>query len=106
MKKKAEYQLIGRKIESANFIHDYLQIRFEDGSVMNIFNAIELSGFFAGDISKSIGCNIINFEGDDRAITISLGAGKTIKIGTLDEDYRGPEAIEYRGADGSIVIWG
>jgi hypothetical protein len=97
--------LMGRRIQKAEMVHDYLQLWFDNGVVLNIFNAFTLIGFVAYDLSQLVGCEVGSVVARDNAVEIVLMGGKLIRVGMADSDYQGPEAMEYIGVDGECIVW-
>ena len=62
--------LRNRFIHRIEKIHDYVQIYFDDGSVLNIFNDFSIGCSKFGDL---IGCEVVEIIINQSAIYISLG---------------------------------
>ena len=101
MTNKAEL-LIDKMIERTEIIHDYIQLLFSDGSILNIFNAYSIT-----DASEStlIGYEINAVKQEKEALSLFLSPRGVIRIGMEDLDYRGPEALEYIEQSSPRVIW-
>jgi hypothetical protein len=97
--------LVGRKIQEAEKIHDYLQLWFDNGVLLNIFNVITVIGCMADDFSQFVGCEVSSINESDVAVEIVFLDGKLLRVGMSDGDYHGPEAMEYVGVGGEIVVW-
>jgi len=93
------------RIKKAELIHDYLQLYFEDGIVMNVFNSFCVVGNKSTDFSSISEIEISSVSLENERIDIELSDGKIIQIGMQEKDYRGPEAIEFIEASGRRVVW-
>lgn len=93
--------IIGNNITNLFRIHDYVQILFSNGGIMNIYNKSNIYEFD----SKIVGESIENFVENGYSVEIHLSGGKIIRVGLSDDDYVGPEAIEYISPEGKRTIW-
>ena len=83
-------------------VHDYLQVVFSDGSVLNIFNKY----FYDGDYISSIEGKELEFmEVHKDKIIFRFRDNGELVVGLRDCDYNGPEAMELRCKDGSPIVW-
>ena len=96
--------LLGKCITSADAVHDYIQLRFESGDVLNVFNEYCLEGDGAYDLRDLVGLCVKEVSEQTQKVLIDLG-GLKFCISLLDAAFRGPEAIEYIPASGSRVVW-
>lgn len=94
--------LSNRFINKIEKVHDYVQIHFNDGSCLNIFNDFSVSCDQFGDL---IGCEVVEIIIDESAISFSLSSGVAIRVGMVDADFHGPEAMEYIPITGPSVVW-
>jgi len=98
-------RIAGRVIKSASIVHDYVQLNFDDGSILNVFNQIRTptinDGFVAWLANKRVLEDITNKD----VIILRLSGGDSVEIGMSDADYRGPEALELIEADGKRIVW-
>lgn len=95
-------QLLHRRIKKAERIHDYAQIYFDDGAVLNIFNSLSVTG---GEFADLTGSEVIGVNSGEVAINLLLSNGRSVRVGMTDDDYQGPEAMEYITADGTRIVW-
>ncbi len=102
---KAFAPLIGIRIRKAEVIHDYLQLSFEDGAVLNVFNAYTVVGASPDNLSIILESKISGVFVENESIDMEFSNGVVIRISMKESDYRGPEAIEYVGVDGVRTIW-
>lgn len=98
-------QLLGVKLSKAEVVHDYLQLRFENGVILNVFNAYSTREFSIDDLSNIFGCDVCAIRIDETAVEFEFSGGGAIRVGMSDNDYEGPEAMEYIGATGDRVVW-
>lgn len=94
--------LVGLTIQMAKKLQDYAQIGFKDGIILNIYNNYVLSG---KDISSLEGKRIVEIKETEREIVIFLENDQQMKIGLLDQDFNGPEALELNCIDSPPVVW-
>ena len=87
--------LVGSKISSVEMVHDYLQLYFENGEILNIYNKYTLSNCDELKLLMLVGCKISNIVVNDIEVTISFTTGELINVSLLDADYSGPEAMQY-----------
>lgn len=95
-------QLVGHPVKSASTVHDYVQLHFGNGAVLNIYNRIETIGRWI-DLP---GVTLTSVT-DRRPIGIQIefANGVEILIGLSDEDFNGPEAMELIPPYGPRVVW-
>lgn len=97
--------LCGRKIQKIEYIHDYVQLIFDGGEILNIFNALTVQGCPPEDLSQFLGSELCFVSVSKNSVSFVFNGGKSVCVGMSDEDYRGPEAIEYLGANGERIVW-
>lgn len=97
--------LVGQRVDAANRIHDYIQIRFETGGVLNIYNLFELAAPTRGvaRLEDLIGCSVSAALEHRNGIRLTIGE-TTVFIDLTDTAFSGPEALEYVPASGSSVV--
>ncbi|OAM51576.1 hypothetical protein A7981_08845 [Methylovorus sp. MM2] len=96
--------LINTTVEQAEKLHDYVQLHFDNKSILNINNRFAVSEKDQS-ISKFKGLKVKEVTEMPEIITISFSNGQHINIGLKDEDFTSPEALELTLANGSIFIW-
>jgi hypothetical protein len=92
--------ICGRIIIKIIYIHDYIQIYFNDNGILNLYNKTIINGednMFINKIVKDI------FTIKNKLI-IYCNKNLFIEMSMLDKDYVGPEAIEYNNEDITIVV--
>lgn len=96
--------LIGHCLTGVERVHDYVQLRFDNGDLLNVFNEFRIEGNRDADITVIVGLVVnVASTGKDE-VCLRLGS-KTFRISLLDSAYRGPEAIEYVPVSGNRVVW-
>ena len=98
-KELLENNICGKKIVKINYIHDYLQIFFDDNSILNLNNKVTMSGNIDLVIDKIIKNVILNNE----ILKLISVNDFVIEMTMKHEDYNGPEALEYYNGDLIII---
>lgn len=96
--------LVGQRITAAERVHDYMQIRFGNGDLLNVFNEYRIEGRGEESVTDLIDLVVSDASTRKEEVCIALGT-KTLRISLVDSAYRGPEAIEYIPASGKRVVW-
>ena len=107
-------QFKGKSLSSVEFVQDYVQLRF-DGSTLTayIWPYLQVGSqtFSWGDLPyKDSLCARIGVQVKDasfidgRDLTIWFEDGAMLKISLRDEDYRGPEALQFVNDQGSTWV--
>jgi len=94
--------LVGSIIQMVEIIHDYLQLTFTDGTILNIYNKYQYDG---ESVLTFEGKKLISAIETDIKIILDIEDGGKIEVGLLDEDYNGPEAMELIRKDEPPVVW-
>lgn len=97
--------LVGQRVQKAEMIHDYLQLSFDKGWVLNIFNGFTVFDFDSGSVASLVGSLVKSIGASDEAVDIFFRDGKSVRVGVADSDYRGPEAMELIGVTGERIVW-
>ena len=97
-------RLVGQRVSVVERVHDYVQLRFSNGDLLNVYNDFSLSGATGGDLATLANCVVEDVQADDRFLTFVFSE-KSLQVGLVDAAYRGPEAIEYIAADGGRIVW-
>lgn len=97
--------LVGHDLSSVTFVRDYVQLAFDGPGL----NAYTMPTVISGSESLRLGqpgyrdglCSQIGFRVErttvnDASVTITFENGTMISISLRDEDYHGPEALEFR----------
>jgi hypothetical protein len=94
--------LIDQKICAAEQVHDYLQLQFGNGDVLNVFNTYNLES--GSDFRSLIGQYVTGVNEDDSCVQLKMGMSQ-LNVSLSDDAFSGPEAMEYIPLSGSRVIW-
>ena len=92
--------LYGKKLIKIIYIHDYVQLYFDDGSILNLYNKIKI----VDDIDLIIGKTIEKVKLNNKKLQLIFADSLVIEMSMKDEDYIGQEAFEYNS--GSLLIIG
>lgn len=96
--------LVGRYVTVADVVHDYIQLRFDNGDILNIFNEYGLEGIGGFDVQALVGRRVASVSVQPQEVRVQLD-GVQLRVSLLDAAFRGPEAIEYIPASGCPVVW-
>jgi hypothetical protein len=91
--------IIRKKIINIKYIHDYIQIFFNDNGVINLFNKTIVKGNENLFINEIVNNFIITKE----KLIIYCNKNLFIEMSMLEEDYMTPEAFEYN-KNGLIIV--
>jgi len=97
--------LVGHKIQRVEKLYDYLQLWFDNGIMLNIFNIFTMIGFESDAVSLLAGCEVCAINESDEGVEFVFLGGMLLRVGLQNNDYQGPEAIEFIGKGGERVIW-
>ena len=97
-------RLVGEVLSSVEFVADYVQLWF-NGPCLTAYTpptiawgseslSSEASGYRDG-LCRQIGYRVDRTEVDDKQALVFFANGAVISISLRDEDYRGPEALEF-----------
>jgi hypothetical protein len=96
--------LVGRELSSVTFVRDYVQLGF-DGPGMSAYTmptvacgSEDLSlgqPGYRDSLCGQIGCKVERTEVDAQQVAIVFEGGAVVSISLRDEDYRGPEALDF-----------
>lgn len=97
-------KLVGHELSSVTFVRDYIQLAF-DGSGINAYTTPTVScgseslkfgqpGYRDG-LCRQIGRSVERSEVDGQRVSIIFESGTTVSISLREDDYRGPEALEF-----------
>jgi len=95
-------QLNHKRIKSTKIFYDYIQIYFDDNSILNIYNSYSINGI---GLRKLRNFTISEATAQPDNILLTLSPRGSIKIGMKDSDYRGPEAMGYIGPNDLHIVW-
>jgi hypothetical protein len=112
--KDAYSGLVGEELSGVVFVRDYVQLQF-DGVTLNALTPIRVraglcsAGFgeesFANLLIAQIGKRVVHAAANPgHSVDIQLSDGSSMAVSLRPEDYVGPEAVNLRGRDGSLVV--
>lgn len=99
---KSSQHLIGQRIERIQKIHDYLQIFFAGGAILNILNAHTITDEHDPELA---GYEITAAQEDEKTITLLMSPRGKIQIGLQNSDYQGPEAMMFLRESKPTIVW-
>lgn len=99
------YPLLSLSIITIRQVHDYLQLVFSDGSILNIFNRYNYNDSKDSKISNLVGQVVTHVQEEQTRIYIDFYNGSRFVIGLSSDDYNGPEALELIRKGEKLVIW-
>jgi hypothetical protein len=105
--------LVGHALSSVEFVADYVQLWF-DGPCLTAYTqpvvTWESEGISSGQcgyrdiLCAQIGCRVERTEVDKQRVSIIFESGAVVSISLRDDDYRGPEALQF-WLDKKDPIW-
>ena len=106
-------ELIGRDLASIQFVRDYIQFGF-DGPCLTTLTLPSLrlarttitSGdqCYADHLRSEIGSKVSSVAVGSDELVITFASGSALVVSLRDEDYRGPEAINYANDNGPLFV--
>ncbi len=107
-------QLVDRQLSSVEFVHDYVQLRF-DGPALTVLSPIgvrtgsavvrsgedQFRNALCGQIAKVVRDVALLPEEE---LTVQFADGSRIEISLRAVDYTGPEAVTCCGLDGTALM--
>jgi hypothetical protein len=97
--------LVGRSLRSVVQIHDYSQLYFDHGAVLNIYNTFSVVGTSGDGVEGLVGTVVGKVVEDREKAVLTFGTGAQISIDLRDAAYRGPEAMELIVPGEPTVVW-
>jgi hypothetical protein len=95
-------KLKGVRITNVEHVHDYVQIEFENSFGISIYNKYTVTGGKIGDV---VGKRVTGFVQDERSVSLLVNSKLVVRVGLENDDYSGPEAMQYNDSTGMIVVW-
>lgn len=106
-------QLKGCVLSSVAFVQDYLQLRF-DGPCLTAYTHPDLdhadgrlswgASGYRDRICEQIGSTVTDARAMESEVSVGFESGTVVSVSMEDEDYMGPEAIQFVGEDGSLWV--
>jgi hypothetical protein len=108
-------ELISEQLAAVTFIHDYIQLQFGSPPTLNAYTVISVhsqgatlrSGNpgFAQALVDQINKRVCEVSREpSQRLEIKFDDGSAIEISLRPDDYRGPEAFEYFGRQGVLLV--
>ncbi len=92
--------LVGLTVEKVEQVHDYLQLSFQEGTKLSVYNSYS---FENGD--DNVECDRVHSVGMDSGdFIIRFSGGGALHVGLRDQDYNGPEAMSLV-LEGKKIVW-
>jgi hypothetical protein len=83
--------IIGKIIVEINNMHDYIQIKFNDNSILDLYNKTKINGEKEVFLNKTVEDFILT----ENSLRIYLNDEISIEMNMEDIDYEGPKIFEY-----------
>ena len=106
-------EVLGRLLSSVEFVQDYVQLRFDGPYLTAITLPVVTRGSqtlrsedagFRDALCAQIGQEVAKVDVTAKRLQLSFVNGSTVTISLLDDDYQGPEALNYITQDGRWVV--
>lgn len=97
--------LRGRAVRTALQVEDYLQVHFELGCSLSIFNTMSLDGPVADDLGALFGKRLVDVDESSERAILRFEDGNTIEVDLRDEAFNGPEAMTLHIPGEPTVVW-
>lgn len=95
-------KLVSLSVAAVDLVHDYLSLRFDDYTTLNVFNKYSYDD---GDLSSLAGQTVISVNEGNQSLEIRFSKGGILSIGMTDDDFVGPEAMTLKLNSGDTVVW-
>jgi len=105
MRSRLDEALVGRSIRSVVEIHDYVQLHFNLGIVLNIYNPFQVEGTNDLGLDALVGATTTQVIERVEEVVLRFGTGAVISIDLREAAYTGPEAMLLRVPGGPIIVW-
>ena len=97
--------LVGARVTDVETVEDYLQITFDNGARLSVFNRYAPLGLRGDDVRLLISKTVARIEDADNFFSMHLTGSVGLRVGLEDADYVGPEAMYLTSADGRHIVW-
>ncbi len=97
-------RIVGTALSSVTFVADYVQFDF-DGHGLTAYTSPTISlgsehlkseqSGYRDALCRQIGCRVERVEVNDQNVSVMFEGAAAISISLLDEDYTGPEALQF-----------
>jgi hypothetical protein len=106
-------QLKGRVLSSVEFVQAYVQLRF-DGPCLTAYThpVVDLATDrfewgvpgYRDRLCEQIGSTVVDAWANEVEISVGFESGAAVSVSLRDEDYLGPEAIQFTSEDGAVWV--
>lgn len=106
-------EIVGRVLTSVVFIHDYIQFVFDGPclTTLTLPSILTTDGElrhgergYCDCLCSQIGAQVKTTCSSSEEVKITFGNDVAIAVSLREEDYTGPEAINYVGDDGNLIV--
>lgn len=98
-------KIMGQGVAVASRVHDYAQIEFKSGDLLNIFNSFTINGEGSADMQVVVGKTVTDVRENEASLRLEF-EGIQLVVGLTDDAYSGPESLEFIPAGGgSRIVW-
>ncbi|NAT16580.1 hypothetical protein [Pseudomonas syringae] len=94
--------VIGRRVTKACIVHDYVQVYFTGGCILNINNTYEIYGSTISLLKEKKLISVLEGEQEIELIFENLAK---IRVDMSPDGFHGPEAMELLRPGFPLVIW-
>jgi hypothetical protein len=100
-------EIAGYVLSSVTFVRDYVQFAFDGPASAGLTAYTPPTVSWGAEshiwgqpgyrdaLCRQIGCRVQRTEVDDQQVSIAFESGAAVLISLRDEDYRGPEALQF-----------
>ena len=94
--------LEGRYIEHVEMVHDYGQLYFEGGAILNIYDLSKLS---EKDLSALAGKVVRSVHESEKKVVLALDDGMRLEVDLENPSFSGPERLQLIVPGKPTIIW-
>lgn len=100
-------ELVELKVVKSEFVEDYLQVWFEDGECLNVYNKYQLTDSDGRPHShpELTGATLSDVRDDAGFIVLDFSNDLELSIDMSEDGYLGPEAIQLTRPGLPPVVW-
>lgn len=97
-------RLMGSELSAVTFVRDYVQLAFDGPNINAHTPPVVTCGSqsvsagqpdYHDSLCRQIGCVVERTAIDDQQVSIVFENGATVSISLRNDDYRGPEVLEF-----------
>ena len=100
-------ELVGLKVVKSELVEDYLQVWFEDGECLSVYNQYQFTDSDERPHSHSelTGATLSDVSDDASFIILRFSNGLELSIDMSEDGYLGPEALQLTRPGLPTVVW-